>query len=612
VRLQKPFYRLPVRFDVQRLQEEVAALPASAWAEHPNGIDGNSSVRLISVDGGENDDVSGVMRVTQHLTQAPYMRQLLASFGVVWSRSRLLRLAPGAEVPEHADISHHWFNRVRLHVPVTTQPDVRFHCGEQTVHMDAGEAWLFDNWRLHRVENPTPFERIHLVADTSGSASFWQFVAQGETGRTAIRELRFDPSRDALPLTERTLPAPVMSPSEVDLLVLDFRAELIVAADAVGADAQTRLGRYYALLDTLRWDWRQLHALHEDPSDGWPELVRLRDSVRSASKAIADGLVMRTNRVAAHTVLEARLLQPMLCSRAPQPATSAGTQCMRGAKRFKEPLFIIAAPRSGSTLLFETLAASDHLCTLGGEAHELVEGIEGLRPGSPRVESNRLTADHVTPPVRDRIIEEVLRGVRDSHGAPPSPDRPIRFLEKTPKNALRIPFLEHIFPEARFILLWRDPRENLSSIMEAWRSGRWKTYNGLEGFDGPWSLLLPPGWQHMNGRPLEEIAAFQWDTTYRIALDDLAALPRHRWMPVSYAQFLSDPLHTARTFCEFAGLDLDAGLSRRVSSPLPLSRYTLTPPDSGKWRRNEREVARVLPTVADTWQRLRELSPPRA
>ncbi len=46
------------------------------------------------------------------------------------------------------------------------------------------------------------------------------------------------------------------------------------------------------------------------------------------------------------------------------------------------PIFIVSAPRSGSTLLFETLAASSQLCTVGGEAHWLVEGIEGLRPGA--------------------------------------------------------------------------------------------------------------------------------------------------------------------------------------------------------------------------------------
>ena len=176
MKLAKPFYRLPVRFDAQRLREEVAALPGSAWAMHPNEIKGNSSLRLISVNGGENDDVDGVMLPTPHLAQSPYMRQVLASFGVVWSRSRLLKLAPFAGVPQHADINYHWFNRVRLHIPIVTHPDVRFFCGNEVVHMAQGETWIFDNWRLHRIENPVDAERIHLVADTSGSASFWQFA----------------------------------------------------------------------------------------------------------------------------------------------------------------------------------------------------------------------------------------------------------------------------------------------------------------------------------------------------------------------------------------------------------------------------------------------------
>ena len=197
MRLPQPFYRLPVRFDVARLMAEVAQLPASAWAPHPNQIDGNSSLRLISVDGGENDDVSGRMLPTPHLEASPYLRQVLASFGVVWSRSRLMRLAPGASVPPHADINHHWFFRVRLHIPVQTHANVAFHCGDERVHMAAGEAWVFDNWRLHRVENPTDVERIHLVADTSGTAPFWRFVAQAGLPVEQWRELRFDPGASA-------------------------------------------------------------------------------------------------------------------------------------------------------------------------------------------------------------------------------------------------------------------------------------------------------------------------------------------------------------------------------------------------------------------------------
>ena len=606
MRLSRPFYRLRARFDVARLRAEVAALPGSAWAKHPNEIRGNSSMRLISVDGGENDDVNGVMRQTPHLAQSPYLRQVLASFGVVWSRSRLLRLAPGAGVPEHADINYHWFNRVRLHIPLITRPEVRFYCGDQSVHMAAGEAWLFDNWRLHRVENPTPDERIHLVADTSGSSSFWQFVAQSELPDAPERELRFDPTKDAVPLTERTVLAPVMSPAEVELLVLDMRAELVPATDL--ADAQGRLARYHAMLDSFCRDWRQLYVLNGTEPAGWPDFTKLRDSVRAASRTVADGIVMRTNRIAAHSVLEGRVLRPMLSL--PMPGTLSsigGTRAPTARERFKQPLFIVAAPRSGSTLLFETLAASEQLFTLGGEGHALVESLPELQPGTGRVESNRLMADHATDAVAAKIVGELLRDVRNARGESPPAEGTLRLLEKTPKNALRIPFFDRIFPDARFLFLWRDPHENLSSIIEAWRSGRWKTYNGLPGFDGPWSLLLPPGWRALNGRPLEEIAAFQWESANRTVLDDLAALGPERSTAVSYAELTSDPQTTIRRLCAFAGIDFDPSLAQHVAQPLPHSRYTLTPPEAGKWRHNEPAIERVLPQVSETWRRLQAL-----
>src|SRR5215831_7467951 len=169
MKLPKPFYRLPIRLDVERMRAEVEAIGADAWVKHPNDIKGNTSVRLISANGGENDDIDGAMLPTPHLQKSPYLRQILASFGVVWSRSRLMRLSPGCGVPPHADINHHWFYRVRVHMPVITHPDVRFRCGGEVVHMAAGDVWLFDNWRLHEVENPAPFDRIHFVADTSGS-----------------------------------------------------------------------------------------------------------------------------------------------------------------------------------------------------------------------------------------------------------------------------------------------------------------------------------------------------------------------------------------------------------------------------------------------------------
>lgn len=606
MRLPRPFYRLPLRFDVERLRAEAAGLPADAWARHPNDIKGNSAARLISVDGGENDDVNGRMQATPHLQQSPYIRQILASFGVVWSRSRLLRLAPGATVPEHADINYHWFTRVRLHIPIVTRPEVRFYCADQAVHMAAGEAWVFDNWRSHRVENFTSDERIHLVADTSGSAHFWQLVSQSDNPAAQVRQIPYIADRQAAPLMERAKLPAVMVPGELDFLILDLRSELVARENI--PDGGARLARYHAMLEALCKDWRQLYALYGDDPQGWPEFTNLRDGIRNASRQLSEGLVMRTNAVGAHQVLEGRVLRAML-SLPQQPVVSPPPVQPSRARttRIEAPIFIVSAPRSGSTLLYETLAASSQLCTVGGEAHWLVEGIEGLRPGAPGIDSNRLTAEHASDAIAEDIREEILSRLLDHTGQALAEPGPRHFLEKTPKNSLRIPFFEHIFPDARFVFLWRDPRENISSIIEAWRSGQWRTYPKLSGFDGPWSMLLPPGWRAMNGRPVAEIAAWQWRHTNERILDDLQSLGRDRWTVVQYDELLRDPAGTIGKLCEFLRMPVDAALTQRLSAPLPQSRYTLTAPAADKWRANEAEIAPVLPSVQETWDRLQAL-----
>jgi hypothetical protein len=318
MKLTQPFFRLPIRFDVARLRAEIEALPAGAWAKHPNELRGNSALRLISVNGGENDDVFGLMQPTAHLRQCLYLRQVLSSFEVVWHRSRLMRLDAHSTVPEHADINYLWFYRVRMHIPIITRPEVRFHCGGQSVHMAPGEAWIFDNWRLHHVENPTDETRIHLVADTSGTAAFWQLVSRSGAPDS---NLPYRSDLDAAPLTERVLPTPVMSPAEVDLLLADFRGELVPRNNSPEARAQ--LARYHWMLQGFCFDWRQLYALHGESARGRREYGEILERLRGASRSLADGFMMRTNSVAAHTVLEGRVLQRLLHDVPPATADMA-------------------------------------------------------------------------------------------------------------------------------------------------------------------------------------------------------------------------------------------------------------------------------------------------
>jgi len=284
------------------------------------------------------------------------------------------------------------------------------------------------------------------------------------------------------------------------------------------------------------------------------------------------------------------------------------------ARLFDRPVIVLAAPRSGSTLLFETLAEAPGLWTVGGESHAFIEGLPRLNPAGGFVDSNRLDATHANERRVQILRQRFARQLRDRDGREffhnPQIGR-LRFLEKTPKNALRQPFLEAVFPGSLYVFLFRDPRPNISSMMEAWKSGRWVTYPRLRGWQGPpWSLLLPPGWQQLNGRPLGDICAFQWASANRIILDDLQSLPPDRWIACDYADLTTRTEQTVDRICAFAGLEVDARLRRRLTGELPLSRYTQTAPDPDKWRSNEAEILPLLEPnhaagVAQTWQRCR-------
>ena len=97
MKLDTEFYKLPLRFDSDRLVEEVSAFTEDEWRPHPSGFEGNTALILVSAHGSQNDDMQGPMQPTDKLARCPYIRQIFTSFETVIGRSRLMRLAPRSE-----------------------------------------------------------------------------------------------------------------------------------------------------------------------------------------------------------------------------------------------------------------------------------------------------------------------------------------------------------------------------------------------------------------------------------------------------------------------------------------------------------------------------------
>jgi len=602
VRLARPFTRLLLRVDAAALAAEIDDIDEGAWRPHPDGMPGNSALPLLSAHGDPSDDaIRGPMRATPALARLPYTRQVLAGLGTVIGRSRLMRIDREAEVSAHVDAAHYWWERVRVHIPVVTDLSVRFEIGHATEHLAAGEVWAVDTWSRHRVVNPAEHHRIHLVADTVGSPGFWDLVARSAADPDA--EPREIPNRLGAELdfpVESVNQPRVMTPWELNLTLDALDAELRTL-DSDGADelAQALLG--------FRRAWRGTWARYGDNPAGWSAFATLRDEIDRALLGLA-GRHPLGNGLDAVEAVRSLVLRPAL-----DPDLLTGTTAPRARtrpRRIQRPVIVVSAPRSGSSLLFETLARAPELCSVGGESHQLIEAIPGLAPAQRGWASNRLVAEDASDDAVALLNQQFEINARDRDGGRPAAARPFRLLEKTPKNALRVPFLAQAFPDATFVYLYRDPRETISSMLDAWRSGRFITYPDLPGWGTPpWSLLLTPGWRELRDAPLAEVVARQWIETTTILLDDLEALAPERWCVASYDRLVADPGGEIAALCEHLGLRWDVELDAR----LPDSRHTLESPHPEKWRQNAEELDTVWDAVRPVALRAHQVfaEPPR-
>lgn len=164
--------RLPLAFDVARLQRESDQFAASDWIDHFNtrAYEGGWSCVPLRSAGGDARHIMPIDGVayadTPLLARCPYLQQVLAGFACEIGAARLMALAAGAEIGEHRDAGTALADGVtRIHIPIHTSPQVLFRIDGVAVHFGAGHAWYMDASCRHAVSNGGAMARVHLVVD---------------------------------------------------------------------------------------------------------------------------------------------------------------------------------------------------------------------------------------------------------------------------------------------------------------------------------------------------------------------------------------------------------------------------------------------------------------
>lgn len=217
---------------------------------------------------------------------------------------------------------------------------------------------------------------------------------------------------------------------------------------------------------------------------------------------------------------------------APDPETA------RSDSRGDGVIFLLGLPRSGTTLLQRLLGQHRSIHTVAEPWLMLpLAQLLSNRLGQAEYDSS-LAAQALDgfalelPGGRDEIVEGVRRLAVDLYASCRRQSGARYFLDKTPRYHHIVPELSELLPDARFIVLRRNPLSILASVSDAWFGGDVA------------AALSNPHHRH--------------DLTAGFAhLDAAPALLGERACSIRYESLVADTEHELRRLCTFLDIEFD-------------------------------------------------------
>lgn len=278
-----------------------------------------------------------------------------------------------------------------------------------------------------------------------------------------------------------------------------------------------------------------------------------------------------------------------------------------------QSLIIIGAPRSGTNML------RDVLCKFNGIGTWPCDEINYIwRHGNLKQATDEFTRENVRPEVK-RFIRKEFDGFANKENLN-------ILVDKTCANSLRVPFVDEVVPEAKYIFITRDGVDAVGSATLRWKAEldipyilkklryvplqdlpyyaaryffnrvyRFFSKDGRLSFWGPQFKGLDEAIKQYS---LEEVCALQWQRCVDLSEDALSRMSSEKVIRVSYESFVTQPVAELTRILHALNVDYnEASVIKAVQG--------VTNSSIGKGRKalNDKQLADVEKLVASTLDR---------
>jgi hypothetical protein len=258
-------------------------------------------------------------------------------------------------------------------------------------------------------------------------------------------------------------------------------------------------------------------------------------------------------------------------------------------------------------MLGPTRSGKSLLCRLLQSHSEFAWALEPITIWNYRMgrrDDDVRSADEATKPVIARCRREIARFL-DATGAS-------RYADDLPHHTLRLSFCRAVLPEAKFVIVVRDPRDTIPRMIGCWMAmdtisgvvsrrlakGRYRSIrlSSIPSHALKWLLNRARrqfGFVRMNWGPtvpgqrafskthsLHETVAYQWTKLAEYAANAADTLPASNALLIRYEELIADPAVHMHRVAEFCGVE-DAqafveAATQEFNPNWPAPRVTLT------------------------------------